>query len=91
MESLARKSNVRSWNSGRSARQGLLENLGPILVQPDPLSPAFFGLAQPVPIASLHTLLDGLNPNVDPAGDVVSAAAGILSLSEVLLDKYSLA
>ncbi len=53
--------------------------------------PAFFGLAQPVPIASLHTLLDGLNPNVDPAGDVVSAAAGILSLSEVLLDKYSLA
>ena len=84
-------SSLRQFRQIFDEGQGLLENLGPLLVQPDPLSPAFFGLAEPVPIASLHTLLDGLNPNVDPAGNVKSAAANILSLLEVLLDKYGLA
>ncbi len=73
-------SSLRQFRQIFDEGQGLLENLDPLPVQPDPLSPAFFGLAEPVALASLHTLLEVMNPNVDPAGDVVSAAAGILSL-----------
>ncbi len=57
----------------------------PFWSQPDPLSPAFFGLAEPVALAPLHTLLEGLNTDVGSAGNVKSPPGEHPEPLEVLL------